>query len=67
MLPSLSLDAATLATAAASALSDPDLVDHPIAASSVKYLDGQWTASTTVMPPRAADCTWERNTDDNQP
>ena len=59
--------AATLATAAASALTDPGLVDHPIAASSVKYLNGQWAASTTVMHPRAADCTWERNTDYNQP
>ena len=39
------------------------LVDHPIAADSITYLNGKWTASTELMPPRSADCTWEDNTD----
>jgi hypothetical protein len=41
------------------------LVDHPIAGSSVTYLDHGWTASATIMPPRAPECTFEPNTDYN--
>jgi hypothetical protein len=43
---------------------DPGLVDHPIAATSVTYLDGKrWTASTEITPPRPAECTFVANTD----
>jgi hypothetical protein len=41
------------------------LVDHAIAADSVTYLNGGWTVSTEVMPPRPASCQFEPNTDYN--
>jgi len=42
------------------------LVDHPIAASAVQYLDGSdWTVSATIVPARTADCDFEANVDYN--
>ena len=48
-----------------SAANTDGLRDHPIAGTSVMYLDGDWTASTTIMPPRPAICSFEENTDYN--
>ena len=42
---------------------DNGLVDHPIAADSVTYLDGRWMASAELMPPRPASCSFLPNTD----
>eukprot|EP01051_Picozoa_sp_SAG22_P022558 SAG22_NODE_5447_length_1012_cov_1.972618_1_plen_243_part_10 len=69
ILAAISATAATAASAAATAASSgasDGLVDFPIAGSAVYYLDGSgWTASSEIMPPRPAECTFEPNTDYN--
>jgi len=54
-----------MAIKTASSSDAESLRDHAIAGSSIQYLDGLWTATATIAPPREADCDFEENTDYN--
>jgi hypothetical protein len=63
LLPLGALVVTVMDTSSGGTTDDNGLVDHPIAADSVTYLDGRWMASAELMPPRPASCSFLPNTD----